>query len=231
MAININGIMGKLKEYVQSPEGREKISKARGEAFAQGKSFGSGGVKGAIGGSGSGGGGGITSLEDMEAVAQMLFDRLYSWAPRSIQPILNQIEDTGDFISRPYTSGDGVYAVDINFDSFAAYGLIRRESLLVENSSEKYGGGNSYTGEGIDNIIALFNNGMDIPKDKGVPAGLWLSHNISVRATTHRDTLHFMQQAVNEFKSTLGDKYQINDIQLNDIYALEPGAYKTYLHN
>lgn len=75
---------------------------------------------------------------------------------------------------------------------------LSRESLLLSDGRR--------TGDGINNIIALFNNGYEIAS-KITPRGIWEGHNDNkaVRAKRKRERLEFMQSAASIVKRTYKD--------------------------
>lgn len=120
--------------------------------------------------------------------------------------------------SGPTKNPDGSYSVQIFFDEED----LRRESL--ENDYQ------TYTGDGIENIVALFNNGMDA---KDFAYGWWDNHGPSgsafsrsmpgdkfawVRSKKHRDPLLFMQAAVEEFNTKYSARYGVS-VVLSDDYT------------
>lgn len=97
--------------------------------------------------------------------------------------------------------GDGQYECDIYFTDD-----LSRESLEDD----------IYPGDGIQNIVALFNNGYVASSPK---YGWWNGHrrtsvdvlttgsDIRIRGTQARPSLHFMQKAIKEFESKYSQKY------------------------
>ena len=101
--------------------------------------------------------------------------------------------------------GDGSFEVEINFNAD-----LSRPSLQPHS----YGG--------VDNIIAIFNNGY--PRDAGRAEaishvmGEW--HGKQVTALGSRPGLYFMQDAVNSFNSMYGAQYDIY-AELDAVYDEE----------
>lgn len=100
---------------------------------------------------------------------------------------------------------------------------LRRESLDD--------GINGYTGEGIDNIVALFNNGYHA---SDYVYGWWDGHQATastlfrsgsdikanyawVRSQKDREGLHFIQQAVDDFNGNYGAEYHVT-ATAGDVY-------------
>ena len=126
-----------------------------------------------------------------------------------------QIRDIGSAITcgRPYKSNGG-YRVAIHFDKNA----IQRDSL--ENDDPYFLEYNGFTGEGIENIVALFNNGARANDyvygywNGHKPSGEGLSRSLTgeedyawVRSVKEREPLYFMQEAADEFNAMFKDKY------------------------
>lgn len=196
--INIGSIISKTKAYGKSNAGQNKIKKLREEAFDKGLTFGSGN--------------GVTSVSDYKVVAEKYLEYLYQYSvsnPQMGDAITKIIQETmaNAFISEPTKVGKGQYKVQVIFDKE----LLRRDSLTYTR------GGARASGSGIDNIIALFNNGYDIDAAK-VPYGLWATHGVKVRARQHRDQLQFMQQTVEEFLVKFKKQFDIISIELGSVY-------------
>lgn len=91
---------------------------------------------------------------------------------------------------------------------FSSEDDLSRNSLLLPNGNR--------TGKGINNIIALFNNGYEL-ESKITPRGIWEGHNDGkeTRAKRKRDELEFMQQAANLIEKGYKD---VSAIILSDEY-------------
>lgn len=91
---------------------------------------------------------------------------------------------------------------------FSSEDDLSRNSLLLPNGNR--------TGDGINNIVALFNNGYEL-KSKITPRGVWGGHNNGkeIRAKRKRDELGFMQSAASLIKRTYKD---VDAIILSDEY-------------
>ena len=84
--------------------------------------------------------------------------------------------------------------------------------------------------DGIDNIIALFNNGYVARQsvygawDGHKPTGESIFHSYTAENSPHipskigRPTLEFMQKAVHDFNAEYGEKYKIK-VVLGDVYS------------
>lgn len=197
--INIGSIISKTKAYGKSNAGQNKIKELREKAFDRGATFGSGD--------------GITSKSDYKRVANEYLEYLYQYSvnnPQMGDAITRIIQEAiaHAFISEPTKVGKGQYKVQVIFDEE----LLKRDSLSYTRKNGQRG-----QGSGIINIIALFNNGYDIP-DAKVPYGLWETHGVKIRARQHRDQLQFMQQSMQEFLTEFKNKFDITSIELGEIY-------------
>lgn len=125
------------------------------------------------------------------------------------------------------STGKGLYHIvvggkeDCDVGSPVAYVVfseesVRRESLGTPRTE------NGRTGEGVDNIVQLFNNGV---RASGQVYGWWDNHKPAtkknvrgdseyawVTSTKERPALHFMQEAVAEFNATYAEKYGVKAV-------------------
>ena len=152
----------------------------------------------------------VPSTRDMSAAAADMISIVRNKMPSSIS-------DIAMFASTPQKNGDGDYVVYLNFDESA----LHRDSL--ENDEREY--------DGIDNIVALLNNGMHA---SGFTYGWWNGHKPTgeslafsvhgaedyawVRSVKDRDPLLFMQSAVAEFDTKYSKKYGAKAV-LSDDYT------------
>jgi len=141
------------------------------------------------------GGGKVRTIKDMEAQADELIEIIRSSLPASIR-------DVGSSITRgPVTmNSNGTFEIQIHFDPSA----IRRSSLY----EKKYP-------QGVDNIVALLNNGTDASGSvygpwaghediTGASGGMWKMHedddgNVIMKSRPKREALLFIQKSVIEF--------------------------------
>lgn len=194
--INIDSIVQKTKKYANSTAGKEKVQQLREQAFDKNQKFGKQLNQD-----------GIISKNNYSNNAKKYLNVLRSYAINNpevsdgLSEIIQQAVNNAT-ISKPEKLSKGLYKVNIEFD----HNLLRRESLV-----------GYYTGEYIENILALFNNGMDI-KNGEPPIGYWDSHGIRVRATSHREALHFMQNTINEFMKLNKKRFDIKSANIGDIY-------------
>lgn len=147
-------------------------------------------------------------LEMANALAGMIRKRL----PASIAEVGETLA-----VSNPVRRPDGSYEVILRFDSSA----LHRDSLE-----------NDLGYDGIDNIVALFNNGYHA---KNYVYGWWNGHRPTgdsvyrsgatgdyawVRSEKEREALQFMQDAEAEFNATYASKYGVV-VQLGSDYTRE----------
>lgn len=147
----------------------------------------------------------VIGPEEMSAMAQDLINMIRARLPESISSVGSTLHATA-----PTRSGEDAYRVRISFDSNALF----RESLETdEEYGNQYGG---HTGPGIQNIVALFNNGYG--KDQiGRVYGLWASHGVMTYNAASRVGIGFMQAAVAEFNAKYKGKCQV-DVMLGSDY-------------
>lgn len=152
----------------------------------------------------------ILTERQMEALAAEIMIMVESRLPYSISNV-------GMHSHPPQKTSDGDCYIDIYFNEES----LPRPSLL--NSR--------YPHDGVENIVALFNNGMDAKK---FAYGLWEGHKPSsyhmrhngkstdddawLRSLPHRDPLLFMQAAVDEFNAKYAKKYGVT-VVLSDDYT------------
>lgn len=131
--------------------------------------------------------------------------------PESISDDISSVEYT-----RPYKTGENEYTVFIEFRA-----NLHRDSLYPEGY------------DGVDNIIALFNNGYTArnyvygwwDKHKATDGNVADTRNMNgfgdyvwTRSLLHRGGLHFIQQAVHDFDGNYAYMYPGLSIEINPIY-------------
>lgn len=225
MKINIESLKSKIDNYAKSDVGKEKIKQKRIEAFDKGETFGKSNKYEIT----------FASLDDYKILGHLFMlalDSTIKLDPRSssaLKKISSDLVDNNKYtVIKPLKYNDDSYRLNVIFNK----DNLKRKSLLKEDGF----GGQYYTGEGINNILALFNNGMDISEKKrgelydnsylgytglGAPFGLWETHGINVRGTTHRDPLLFMQNTAKHFLSENKEKYNLKSTKISDDYIKE----------
>lgn len=199
MNINISLIMGKTQQYVDSPYGHKKVAAARNIALRKGSTFGT------ITGTGE-----AFGSSQMELAAIKLVDILIANLPDSIRDSFRSDWDSiGGWYTQPYQSSDDCWEIDVIIPS----SLLDRPSLTsyVEEGSKHY------TGRGVDNIVALLNNGWSYPEERA-PFGTWESKGAEIYAKHERRGGHFMQQAVTDFNGNYGSDFSCTAKLNTDIY-------------
>lgn len=192
MNVNITAdeLNAKITSWTKTKEGKKAVSKAAANAANNGDAV----------------------RERMIHVANIFIQTLkdtassrigFTESNQSIQEHFNSLK-----ASEPSTvERDGkVYGVVYVY--FSSEDDLSRNSLLLPDGNR--------TGDGINNIIALFNNGYEL-KSKTTPRGVWEGHNDGkrTRAKRKRDELEFMQQAASLIKKTYKD---VEAIILSDEY-------------
>jgi len=153
----------------------------------------------------------VFGQKEMAEMGEALADMIRVRLPASIA-------DVGKTLTcmPPVEHPDGSFEVVLKFDSDA----LRRDSLE-----------NDLGYDGINNIVALFNNGYHA---KNYVYGWWNGHKPSssevsfrsgsdgdyawVRSEKEREALLFMQDAVNDFNAVCGNKYGVV-VQLGSDYT------------
>lgn len=195
MNINIDSIMSKVSAYAQSSAGKEKMNK-RIQQYV------SSGVKQTVAGDKI-----LTEDKMWEAVSKFLYVMRVTAAeyglPESVMEHINGLESAGQIRKTP----DG-YEIALYFE-----GDLHRDSL-----------DNDLGYEGVDNIVALFNNGYHA---RNYVYGWWDGHKATgdgvlrsgvgtdfawVRSKKEREPLHFIQQAVHDFNANYGADYGVTAI-------------------
>lgn len=195
-AINMGSIMSKVRVYNRSVEGKLRMKEYINQCRADGRQQTYGGST-------------VITNEVMMSAAGKLI-QLIQEAARSCglpESVMNHLYNLD--ISEPIQRQDGSSVMYIYFS-----GDLRRESLEATDDSADYWasrGFGKHTGEGINNIVALFNNGYSKDSIKTV-FGLWASTGEIVHNKTERDGLYFIQRAVDEFNTSWAHLYDATAI-------------------
>lgn len=206
---NMSSIISKVGAYSRSVEGKlrmkEKIEQYKRDGIRKT----------------AGGGDIITRTMMIEAAAKLIkvlqnTAHEYSLPPSVMQHFYNLS------CSEPKNMPDGSTTIYVYFG-----GDLHRDSL--EDGDGYYGnrfGG--YTGEGINNIVALLNNGAHA---KNYTYGWWNGHSATGAAVTRsgagsgfawvkskkdREALHFIQQAVQDFNGNYGADFNVTAVAGDD---------------
>lgn len=199
--LNMSSIMSKVRNFTNSKEGKEKIDRILKEYRKNGISKTEAGSE-------------VLTYTRMSELAQELISTLKMTAashnlPRSVMNHFNSL----DYMMQDL--GDNKFECYIYFNDD-----LSRESL---DSGE-------YQGDGINNIVALFNNGYVASDhvygwwDGHKPTGESIMHSMTgdesyafVRSKIGRPSLRFMQRSIQDFYSKYSKQYTMNII-LNDDY-------------
>ena len=197
--ISDSDIMKKLNAYAKTPTGKKRMGTCLKKAQETGKPLASGEV--------------VPSKKHMSEMASALVEMIRRRFPASIADVGNTLTAT-----KPIRKSDGSYEVTLKFD----HGSLHRDSLE-----------NDLGYDGIDNIVALFNNGYHA---KNYVYGWWNGHRPTgesvyrsgstqgeyawIRSEKEREALQFMQEAVEEFNTVYGSKYDVT-VQLGSDYTTE----------
>lgn len=186
--INLSSVMTKVSGWAKSKDGQKRIADKIEEYRKSGieRTY---------------GGGSVITIENMCMIAEEMIKSLQSLAsqhslPDSVQRHFASL--TYDF-PRPIDGDKTLYNVEIYFQDDMS-----RMSLLI-TSGRRAG---QRTGDGINNIVALFNNGYQA---RSQVFGVWSGREElgSIGSRQSRDGLHFMQQAVSDFNIKYGAKYNV----------------------
>ena len=200
--INMSSIMGKVGAYSRSVEGKLRMKERINKYVSDGQNK-------------TAGGGKVMTEDDMYRAAYKMMDVLKQTAKESdLPPSVMQHILTMD-CSRPYKMPDGHMEIWIYFG-----GHMHRESLEDGDAG--------HTGEGVNNIVALFNNGAHA---SDYVYGWWNNHSPTgealtrsshedgfawVRSKKDRDALHFIQQAVGDFNGNYGSDFNVTAVAGDD---------------
>lgn len=201
MNINMNAIMGKAKAWSQTEDGKRRMAACVEKYRKDGRKATSAGSK-------------IVTEDMMREAANKFIEVMKETAvkeeyglPDSVIFHINNMH-----AGEPVETDDS-YCISVHFG-----GNLHREAL---ENDEGY--------NGVDNIVALFNNGS--PEDGHTPAfiyGWWNNHKPTgealsrsmpndnfawVRSRREREALNFIQKAVTEFNEKYGSKYNVTAVE------------------
>lgn len=190
--MDLASLQRKLDAWERSPEGQKRIKDTTDRYRKEGKKFTNAGSP-------------IDSRAGLIEAADKMISCLRAAAvdaelPESVRAHFDSLDYTN-----PVEVGEGRYMVSVYFSDD-----LHRDSLE-----------NDLGYEGIDNIIALFNNGAHA---ENFVYGWWNNHSPSgeaisrltpgddfawVRSKKDREGLHFIQQAVSDFNGNYGSIYNV----------------------
>jgi len=184
--INWSSISDKAKAYSKTDSGKKKMS----EAITNLKKSGSGVTSS---------GDEVLTHSKMSELAEEFIDMLKKQAASfDLAESVMEHFDSLDYMIED--AGNNVFQCFIYFRDD-----LGRESL--------YRGDN--TSEGINNIVALFNNGYVASKSV---YGYWKKHDTYVHSVPARPSLHFMQRSIEDFINKYHNKYNITAVLNDDEY-------------
>ena len=179
-------VMIKVKAWAKSPEGQKRMHDTI-------KAYREQGVKETKAKSR------IVSKNDMARIAEEMIRILQSKAQAAGLP-QSVLEHFYSLVYDPPVTVDeknGVYTVDIYFQDD-----LSRMSLLITKGKRK----GQRTGDGIENIVSLFDAGYEASKPV---FGTWHGHEDlgNIRSKTHRDGANFIRDAIDTFNQKYGAEY------------------------
>lgn len=203
--VNMSSILAKCREFSETPAGKRKIQDAINEMAKNGVSR-------------TGCGSEILTEQKMNELAEQLISTIKSTAA-SYDLASSVMEHFDNLAFKIEDLGNGTYQALIYFADD-----LNRDSL--------YAG--EYTSDGINNIVALFNNGYAASKPK---YGWWAGHKLTngpdspaiargatiidgasfIEGTQNRPSLRFMQKAIQDFEDTYKAKYNL-EVTLSEDY-------------
>ncbi len=183
--MNMRSIMGKVRAFNESPEGKRRIRECLEKYRKEGRTVTEAGDK-------------LVSEAKMREAAARFIQVLRETArdielPESVMSHFNSLEYSG-----PHEMPDGSRTIYVYFADD-----LHRDSL----QPDRYGG--------VDNIIAVLNNGYDEHENMAKVWGVW--HGMRIHALTERTGLHFIQRAVDDFNGNYGSEYRVV-AKAEDIY-------------
>lgn len=185
--VNISSIMSRVNEFAKSQRGKDRMMQYLAKCRINGKNKTEAGNK-------------IITEQTMICAAETLISMLKETASQYRLPesVIAHFASLDYSQPVPYGKESGQYKCDITFADD-----LSRMSLLITTGKRA----GRRTGDGIDNIVSLFDTGYDA--DKRV-YGVWDGHGDNVIASlTHRDGLHFMRDAVDSFNREYGAAYGV----------------------
>ena len=182
MVINENSIFSKVKKYVKSADGKAKakeyINRCKEEGIRE-----------------TNAGSLIITRDTAHAIAYELIQNLQQMAAilEMSRVLPHGVAEHFRYLSAEITEEgkDGGFVVGIYFDDD-----LHRDSMIGYNRHT--GTLSERTGDGIDNIIALFNNGYDAG---GAVYGFWENAGVFTWSLRNRPHLGFMEGEIDRFNA------------------------------
>lgn len=182
--INMSSIMNKVNAYGRSANGKLKMKECIDKYVEKGVRKTAAGDR-------------VITETDMWTAATKLIKVLQDTArshslPSSVMEHFDKLE-----CSKIYEMPDGSSVIYVYFGDD-----LHRDSLMPQ----KYGG--------VDNIVALINNGYDEHPNMEKVWGEW--HDVRIHALSKRTGLHFIQQAIQDFNGNYGADYNVTAVAGDD---------------
>lgn len=199
--INMASIQKKVDSYAKSKEGKKRIDD-RIEEIRHGSD------------GRTASGDYVTTVVDMRNATRFMKAEVIHSAQTAGLPdsVMDHIDVDPMGMSDPIKVHGRAYYTSLTFADGARYKLFRPSLEIVKNGAPT----GKRTGDGVDNIVALFNNGYDASKQV---FGLWAGHEDLgiVGSRVSRRGLQFLQDAVRNFNRKYGHRYGVT-ATLDDIY-------------
>lgn len=182
--INISGVNKAVSEYIKSNAGKNKVEQYIEDCSRKNMSKTPSGAS-------------IVTEKEMKEAAQLLINMFKDYAAKSGLPE-SVADDVADISVTRDDSKNGVICIGFSEENIKRPSLynIRKDNAIV------------HTGEGIDNIISLFDTGYTVTKTDKL-YGRWRGHEELgvIKALLHREGAGFVSRIVNEFNALYGQRY------------------------
>lgn len=178
--IDISSIMGKVTAWSKSDAGKKRMDAVVHEYRKSGVNR-------------TGGGTDIITVRQMEAMTQNFIDMLTQCASMCMLPasVMEHFESL-THTKLTYRKKEQTYSTRVFFED-AKHGDMKRKSLKKINQPGR-------TGEGVRDIVGLFNTGYPTDGRMAIHPvhGIWERHGETF-SRDYRPPLHFIENAINDF--------------------------------
>ena len=185
MNINMSSIMGKVKAFSESPEGKRRIKECLEKYKKEGRTVTEAGSV-------------LFNDETMLEAAGKFINVLKDAARDALLPTVRD-EESLDSVMKHFDSLDYSAPVKMPDGSAVIYVYFKDDLHRDSLQPDKW--------DGVENIIAVLNNGYDKHENMGKVWGVW--HGARVHALTERTGLRFIQQAIMDFNGNYGSEYNV----------------------
>lgn len=216
MSIDWGSVLGKVNSYMKSEECNKKVKSYISDCASKGvKSTPSGAP--------------VLTKETIEEVSNLFLKMYYESANQFIPDMSITGSGKGAFSVAQNMKEMTMLEIEFNPDSsrqvvtlgFPDDSILHRNSLYYR---DRFNNQIRRTGGGIDNILALFNNGYSTGEITQV-SGYWERHEHEhkgkIRSRKYFYGYNFMSEVIEEFNSTYGAMYNCKAICINDDYILD----------